>query len=467
MEVAFFDERSLASRSAQGHGMNSGSALPRPHRLHHSLMLASAVVACLLSHGTSHATALSADAKRIERVWGQTSLVVTHMRPRFLVSGEALAIVLPWERVDARGCTTVGVVGARTTEFVLEFTGSSGDMTKGADEEGDGSVMQSTAGALTLVRCGASRKDLGGLTVRMKSPQAALEILISQGSKPAPSVEQVLPERTAGTVTRTPRPGPPPLVAPLSTRVEVASRSMGESGAQVGEALELRVDSEGSGRHRMLLERGCHRLMVLPRLRETGRIRVSDTDLELRRASSEAVVRDRSFATDAVVDVCTGESDLVELRIAGAPSGGSVVLLHGQWSLPQGIPESWEPRARASAAQARLVRRGPGLEEQPEWEGVGVTGTTVIPMPVAQGACYVVLAGASMGEVKAMQVAVRVGARLSADNGGGGVEAGMVSFCAGSEGLVLVEINAIGSRIAWSAGLWRVGALPLGAEVLP
>jgi hypothetical protein len=447
--------------------MNSRSVLPR--RLHHSLLVASAVVACLLSHGPSHATSLSADARRVERVWGQTSLVVTHMRPRFLISGEALAIVLPEERGDDRGCTTVGVVGARTTEFVLELSSSSGDRSKVAEAEEDGeeSVVHSTAGALTLVRCGASRRGLGGLTVRMKSPQAALEILVSQGSKPAPSVEQVLPERTAGTVTRTPRPGPPPLVAPLSNRVEAASRSMGESGGQVGEPLELRVDSEGSGRHRMLLERGCHRLVVLPRLRAGGRIRVSDTDLEVRRASSESVVRDRSFATDAVVDVCTGESDLVELRIAGAPSSGTVVLLHGRWSIPQGIPESWEPRARSAVTQALLVRRGPGLAEHPAWEGVGVTGTTVVPVPVAPGACYVVLAGAATGEVKAMQVAVRVGARLSADNGGGGVEAGLVSFCAGGEGLVLVEINAIGSRVAWNAGLWKVGASLLGAEVLP
>ena len=444
-------------------------ALPRrsAHGRYATLIAGFAALLCATHASPARASALSDDAHRVENAWVGASFAVTRMSPRFLASGEAMPFVMPYT-LDGGGCTTVGVLGTRTTDFTLQFGRQENGLAKPGDEEPDQTGRQSIAGSAMLVRCGASRGELRNLVVRMKSPQGAIEVLVADGPRPAPSIDSLLPERASGTTASTGRPGPPPRVGPLPQRIQIATKLIRESGGKMAQQVELRADRQGAVQLRMHLVPGCHRLLAMPTLRAGGRTRLSDTDMELRSPADEDVlVRDRSFATDAVIDVCVGEPQVYDVMIGGVPPLGEVTLLHGEWEIPDGIPTAWAPRARAAISHALQHRRSPTLTVEPSWEGLGASGTTVITIPIEPGACYLVGASAAAGDVRAVQVAARVGARLAADNGGGVVDAGVVSFCAGAERFARLEIDAIGSRVTWVAGAWKVARTPLGAEVLP
>lgn len=407
---------------------------------------------------------LADDARRVENAWVQASQSVTHMRPRFLVGGDVSPIMLRPEQ--GVGCVSVGVLGARTTDFTVEVGSSEADLEKDVPRGEEVTGQQSIAGAVLISRCGADRRELEGLVIRMKSPQGTLEVLVARGAQPVPGFDGVLPERASGVTVQTERPGAPPVVAPLSERVDAALRQIRETGGQADESTELRASADGGVRKGVVLEAGCHRFVASPALRANDSIRPSDTDIEVRLADGR-VSRDRSFATDAMVDLCVGEPERGEVIISGVPSRAGVSLLHGRWALPRGIPRVWPAPARSAVAQALLHRRWPSLPDEPSWEGLGSGGTTVLSVSTQPGACYVLAAGATGGDVRAVQVGVRVGPRFAADNGGGGLEAGLVSFCTGKEREVRLEVDAIGARISWVAGLWRVSSIPLGMEVLP
>ena len=85
-------------------------------------------------------------------------------------------------------------------------------------------------------------------------------------------------------------------------------------------------------------------------------------------------------------------------------------------------------------------------------------------MPVPAGECYVVGVGAYGGEVRAIRLTVQHGAAIATDSGQAASDGAAVSFCAQTHQMMRVEVNAIGSQVAWLAGLWRVGRIPLGLE---
>ncbi len=421
---------------------------------------------CLFFAANAEASELNEDASRVERAWVRASFTVTRMRPMFLASGEALPVVLPLPNEGGeQGCTSVGVLGTRTTDFVLALAAQNGSLAKSQDSS-QGTRIGSNAGSAMLARCGAARQELRNLVVRMKSPQAAIEVLVASGFQAAPSFASLLPERAPGTTERTARPPVPPAVAPLKRRVSMATRMIRESGGEIADTSQLSPDRQGKLMNRIYLNSGCHRLVAMPQTR-FGRWLVSaDTDMELRDPmNNQVVARDRSYATDAIIEFCVGTGKMVDVVITGVPPKGHVTLMHGRWTISRGIPQRWPPRAQAEISHAMLRRRGPTLTEQPVWEGRGVTGTTVLALPVEPGACYLFAAGAASGDSRAVQVAAQVGPRLAADNGGGGIQAGVISFCAGNQRVVRMEIDAIGSRIRWVAGAWKVARAPLGVEV--
>jgi hypothetical protein len=386
------------------------------------------------------------------------------MKPRFLVAGDVSPIVT--RPAQGPGCVTVGVIGARTTDFTVEVARGDADLVKEGPRGDEVTGQQSIAGSVLISRCGADRRDLDGLVIRMKSPQGTVEVLVARGAQPAPGFDGVLPERASGVTVQTERPGAPPVVAPLPERVDTALRQIQETGGLAEAPRELATNAEGGVRTGVILDAGCHRFVASPALRTGDAIRPSDTDLEVRLADGR-VSRDRSFATDAVVDLCLGEPERGDVLISGVPARGTVSLLHGRWAIPRGIPKAWPSHARAAVAHALLHRRWPSLPDEPTWEGMGAGGSTVVSISTEPGACYVVAAGAAEGDVRAVRLGVRVGPRFATDNGGGGLEAGLVSFCAGSEREARMEVDAIGARISWVAGAWKVASSPLGMEVLP
>ena len=417
----------------------------------------------------SSASELSRDAARVEKAWIRASAAVTRLRPRFLAAGETVPLVLPHtQQQDEKGCVTVGVLGTRTLDFSLQLGRVEQGLAKQATPDAPAADHQSIAGSAMLVRCGETRSELRNLLIRMKSPQGAVEVLVARGPSPAPSFDSLLPERAAGTTLQTGRPGMPPAVAPLPQRLEIATQRIQEGGGKITQQSSLQADQRGAVQQRLHLDPGCHRLVAAPELQARGRTRVSDTDMEVRNpATNDVLLRDRSFATDALVELCVGEPEMVDVAIGGVPPGGNVTLLHGQWPIPAGIPRAWAARTRAAIAHALLHRRSPVLSEPPVWQGVGSGGSTIIPVGVEPGACYVVAAGAAAGDARAVQVSAQVGPRLAADNGGGGMDAGVVTFCARTEQTARVEVGAFGTRVTWIAGAWKVARTPFGAEVLP
>ncbi|HOE51633.1 MAG TPA: hypothetical protein PLH51_23785 [Polyangiaceae bacterium] len=408
------------------------------------------------------AASLSDDVRRVERAWAQVSQAVSVKRPQFLAAGEAF----PWLVRVASGaeCVSVGVLGARTTDFTVELFHNDLDEMKegpGADE----GVLQSVAGAVYVSRCGEKRIELAALTIRMKSPQAALEMIVAYGKRQAPSFDLIFPERAPGEVQPVQRPGAPPLVAPWAERLDMASQTLREMGAELAETIELIADFNGSVSLASLLESGCHRFVASPALVANGATQAADTDLEIQ-LSSGRTVRDRSYATDALVDVCVGDTERARIVLTGVPSRGKVTLLHGRWAMPPGIPQLWPSDAKAAVGESLLHRRWLSLQQEPVWEGVEGVGKTIIPMNTEPGACYLLAAGAT-GNVRVLRLGAQVGPRRAADRGTGESDGAALSFCTDVQRQVRVDVELFGTQAIWTGGLWKMTSVPLGQDILP
>ncbi|MCU0692614.1 MAG: hypothetical protein MUF54_14535 [Polyangiaceae bacterium] len=428
-----------------------------------------AVICATVASWTAHhahgaASDLTQDAARVERAWIAASARVVRMRPQFLIGGQVQPVLIPPVEDVAPGCLSVGVLGTRDTEFGLDLQPRRPGLDKTPHPTRQTST-QSVAGAAMLVRCGKARADLADLVIRMRSPQGALEVLVANGESEAPPLEQLLPERAPGPLAPNPQPSPPPLVASFTDRVAIARRQLVEAGGQQLPDVEARADGVGNGTLPIRLEQGCHRLYAIADARQGDAVLPVDLDMEVVHLDgAEPVAQDRGFGSDATVEVCVGVPEDLQVRFAGAVPGQRVTLLHGKWDIPNAIPETWSPRARAATTHALLHRRVGQLLDAPVWEGIGVSGTTVIPVAVTPGGCYVFAAGLMAGDARAIRVTLQAGPRRARDGGGGGFEAGLVAVCAGPHETLRVEVDAIGPRIVWVAGLWHVGKIPLGTE---
>ena len=420
----------------------------------------------LVSVNTKASSAsLSDDAMRVAGTWIEASQSVTHMRPRFLMSGEGLPIEAQVGR-DPAGCTSIGVLASRTTDFLLQTKAAVLSRAKADNNNGEAGI-QSIAGAAMIAQCGAAQSKLDGLVIRMKSSSAVVEVLVAHGKEPAPAFDDSLPERDPGMMLPTERAGLLPSVAPLSDRLDAATRMIRETGGVVEQPTELQADRNGNASQRVFLAAGCHRFVASPAPPTSGRARPTDADIEVRLTDGQ-VVQDRSFAPDAMVDFCIGEPALSSfVSVSGASPGGSVSLLHGSWPIPKSIPADWLPAAKAASARALLHRRWPSLPPEPIWEAVGAAGSTAMNVPVDTGACYVaVVAGVSADRIRTMHLQARVGPRAAIDYGLKGVDSALVSFCAESERMARLIVTTYGSRIMWNAAVWRVSSIQMGANDL-
>lgn len=298
------------------------------------------------------------------------------------------------------------------------------------------------------------------MSVRLTAGRAALEIIIAEGSRPAPALDQLLPERQAGRSGALEDVGPTPDVDPLPVRVAEAERRALSTNGRVAPRRQLAPEPQGGGTLRLRLGDGCHRLMLLP---ETSHGHPVDVDAELHDARDRILVRDRSNASDASLEICVGEQTPAELVWVASSRSAKVTLLEATWALPAGLPFEWGPRARGAMAAAHRKRRSPALTAPPIWEGNGLPGRTSIPVEVAPDGCYVVGLAPTRGDQRSMMLSVQVGTASYNDTGGGGYESAMVSFCAGGARVARVDVESNGQGLFWVAAMWRAGRMPLGA----
>src|SRR5262249_36227504 len=149
-------------------------------------------------------------------------------------------------------------------------------------------------------------------------------------------------------------------------------------------------------------------------------------------ADGRLLARDRADVPDARLDVCVGETTVVELPFTGASGAVNVTLSDAHWPLPARLPTACGARATAGFASALLRRHPPDPKEAPIIETIGVQGVTQVPVELTPGQCYLAAAALIRGDARAIRLSTRVGDRAHHDDVTDRPESAALAFCAGA-----------------------------------
>jgi hypothetical protein len=416
---------------------------------------------------TATATAradLTEDVERLSAAWKTVGLEVAHRTPVFMEQGRVKRVPLTGVETSVASdeCTTVAVLGVRGAEFALRPRGLDG---ASLVPERASKPERSLAGAASITRCGPQREELATAVVEMKSARGALEILVARGNTAAPPPADVLLERVVPMHRIPMDPG-----RALSRETTVARRARAEARARAEGAHAVTFEStrateDGAGRFLVPLPEGCHRLELLGELGAEGR--VADLDAELRDASTNAVLgRDRSDTPDARLDTCVGEPTAAVLAFAGAPPSAGVLLVSSRWLIPPGIPPTFGPRARGAIAMGLTRRRVPRQLGVPFFDSLGVSGTTILPVSIVPGRCYVASVATVRGDPRLTTLSTSLEARAYRDDGGPLRDGATIGFCSLRSERVTLQVESKGAGTAWALVVWDTGVSSID-EVAP
>ncbi len=428
----------------------------RPVRGAHLLCLLIAAAICVLP---ARARAdLDADAIQLAAGWRADEAEVRQYPPRLYERGDARLLLLPEEATSSlpRGCTTVAVLGAVSTSFVLRFAPPRDP----SQSSGGEWPRIAVAGGAEVTRCGDQRGSLSRLLVEMRSPRAVVYVVVARSVAPLPAIDNVLSERNPGPSAPPPFSGPRPMLGPLSVRAKAIEASALRQGAVSQKRRLLTADGNGAGREDLLLDEGCHRIDLLGPTAATS-ARPPDIDAMLADPTSGAVLAsDRTESADATLELCVGERRAVQLHFAGAPAHNTVTMLHARTPLPGGLPEYWGPLARGRMADTLHEHRLRALGDSPIYTSLGVVGVTALPLEVEPGACYVAAVAVLRGDSQGLALAASTGA----DDHENQTDANgtVVAFCAKESHFALLEIEGRGTGLVWLAAVWQSGRVPIG-----
>lgn len=389
-------------------------------------------------------------AHRVAGEWKKAGAEVSTLAPRFLYDDDSATVVLP----EPKGaCVSVAIVGARGMSFHAKIAGASEDPL--VDEPGRSS---SFAGVLELSRCGNAPKSF---VVTSDAGRGALEIVVAWSKTPAPQLRAVLPERTGGATAPPQDPGLLPPLPPVERRADAAESRAKRTGGEVLTRSTQRAGVDGSGTAPVELDEGCHVVEVFAAeaTSANGKRRARlDLDAELRDDEDSLLAKDRTESPDAHLEVCVGEPTDTEVVFAGAPPGAVVIVTHSGWKLPARLPELWGPVARARMAKVMRSRHLSSPLDAPVALAQGAGGTTLVPVAVEPGGCYVAVAAVYQGHARGLGMRANLGPREANDERGAADDAGLVAFCAGEQKVARVEIEARGSGIAWGLAVFRTAS---------
>lgn len=430
-------------------------------------------LAAALGISSGHARAdLVADAERVERSLRQRGGEVEHLAPVFLERGRIRALTAvragPVGR-DSAGCATVAFLAGRGVDFVVDPLGaedgnaasrpSAQKAVPSKGEAANDTRTPSFAGAAVLVRCGAARADLQRILLEMVSQRGAIEVFVAYSPEPLASLAEILPERAPGPSAPRGDPGPPADPGPLEARIASVDRRARADGAERIASATMRASSRGAGEFELRLGEGCHRLLVLAEVPAESPHRPTDVDAEARLpVSGRVLVRDRGEAPDARLELCLGETTVVELPYVGAAGPVTVAMVDAAWSLPKAVPTQWGPRARAGIAGALRRRSPPEPTSAPVLEALGVQGLTAVPVPTQPGRCYLAALGVVRGDARGLRLAARLGTSFPRDEADGRADGAALAFCAETEEVVTLDVEARGSTPWWTLVVWPMGA---------
>ncbi len=410
-------------------------------------------------------------AARVAEAFRAVGAAVVVDRTRFLNDDASLTIALP--DLPEGECTTFVLLGARGLGFHAiaieghEGLGSLGGAWDGASAGhprspgGDDAnpKIPSAAGALSVERCGdpPPRRWL----VASDSGRGALELVVARSSKPLPSLQLILPERTGGGLGAMAEPGPPPSLAPPEKRADTAEARAHRDGAVVDARGSWQAGVDGAGSSEETLQPGCHSMQLFaidPRTLHTGRRGRLDLDAEMRDAADDRLLaRDRTDAPDALLNVCVGETTRVGVVFVGSPPNASVLVSHFEWPLPDHLPTEWGDEVRARMAHLLLARHVVSLPAEPVQLAQGGSGVTPVPLSIEPGGCYVAVVALVQGTAHAIGLRIGVGARDAVDDRGVDDAGAVVAFCAGDRKVAVAQVDAHGPPLlGWGLALYRL-----------
>lgn len=412
---------------------------------------------CLLVAERAQAD-LGADVERLKLAWAQQARLL-ELSPRMLERGGVRRLFLPREATDPNtdDCTTVAVLGAPSTNFVLRFLPTDDENLMSRDWP-----EPSVAGAAQLTRCGARKGLLSRIAVEMRSPRGVLEFIVARSAEPTPSLLKTLPHRDPGPPGRRRETGPRASLSPLADRVARAKRrNLADDGLDPYERA-VTSSRNGTGQKLFRLDPGCHRFDVMGEMSGDDEDPV-DIDVIVRSvAEQDLLAEDRSDNPDASVEFCVGRQEIVKLSFQGAQPRSPVTLVLASWHLPAGLPEAWGARARASMAEAVGKPLFPALRESPVVAALGVQGATTLPIEVLPNACYLVVVAGIRGITHGIAIAAQSGGYTAQNQSAREATSTSVAFCAEGDSKALIEVEAHGSGLGWLLGVWQVSQLALG-----
>lgn len=388
-----------------------------------------------------------ADADRVADQWRAEGLVVVRPPSIFLEGGRPRLLPLGDLQMDGSGCVTALVLGVRTADVSLRS--GLADRPRPDNERG-------TGGFAVMTRCGAQQSEIPQAIVELRSPRAAVEVLLARGPDSASPVTNVLVERTVGPISQLRDPGRPPASDGLEARVKRSvERSKLDGSAKVS-ADVVKASDSGSGRLVVSFREGCHRLELLASGEKDKR--TFDVDAELREASTDRLLaRDRSDTPDARLEVCVAAPTTAVLLFGGGEPDGAVGVVDAVWELPEGLPRRWGAKARSSMARALWQRKWRAPLGVPAAESLGVSGTTIMPLELSPRSCYLAAVAPARGEARPLAITVRTDVATVHDTSGVTGEATVVGFCTSVVPTATVQVDARGAAMAWALTVWRTG----------
>lgn len=387
-------------------------------------------------------------ASRVAQDYTIEGAIVTRMPTRFLYEEEVT--VIPLAPPDSAKCVTVALIAARGLSFHAGFDDA------GAD---DPDQTQSVAGTLEMTTCGTLPTRL---RLESDAGRGAVELVVAYSKAPLAPLRQRLPERLGGMLPPMLDPGAPPPLPSTQVRAEAAEARVRAAGAVVDPRATLRAAPDSSGAVRVELAPGCHEVHLFAeegRGGSRGRTRV-DLDAELHDdRRDETIARDSGDAPDASLEACVGAPTIATLHFDGAIPGTDVLVVHALHRIPEAVPTLWGPEGRArmaGALRSRAVRLPPSTRAAKLTSGT--TGTTLVPLVVEPGGCYVAVVAGREGAVRTLSVRAAVGERESLDDHGAIAGGTAVAFCAGSADRARLTIDFRGNVAGWGLALYRVAS---------
>ena len=437
-------------------------------------MRAALALALVASLGASRAWAsLREDAEQI-RVgltrWGAASEPLGTV---FAFEGAAREILVPPPRPGEARCRSIVGVAERNIRFALvpsEFvrvpTAEPSDAEAAAEPEtltlhppagqGEaGEAAPSRAGVAVLRDCEPGAR-LGRVRLVMSSPRAAVELLVVHHAEALPPIGLIAPERVQGSGARADWSAEPLRPEPLAARLGRAEETARLDGASMTARVPTEASARGEGSVALKLPAGCHRLGVLG-AEPSNPAAPFDIDAEARSADGQQLLaRDRSTAPDALLELCVGQAEIVQVRYGGAPSHGAVTVLDSLWPLPAGIDPLWSPEVRGGLGWALMRRGAPAPRSAAALQVLGGQGATRVPAPIEPGGCYLAAVALRRGQAGATRLSASTGDRTVVDQATSWPYAAAVSFCAEDADRALLTVEVRSSLAWWQLELWRL-----------